>query len=79
MSLLVQFRCYILYKMLPNIAGTETFFTLYTHLFCLSSLQLIGYILSLGVVKYIGPVNGEKQSCVGLHLDSPGNVCVMLA
>ena len=71
MSLLVQ-----LYKM-PNAAGTETFFTLYTHPFCLSSLQLIGYILSLGVVKYIGPVNGEKQSCVGLHLDSPGNVCVM--
>ena len=30
--------------------------------------------LSLGVVKYIGPVCGEKQLYVGLHLDSPGKL-----
>ena len=29
-------------------------------------------VLCPGVVRYIGPVGGKKQSYVGLHLDSPG-------
>ena len=38
---------------------------------CLSKTDGIIF-LRPGVVRYIGPVGGKKQSYVGLHLDSPG-------
>ena len=38
---------------------------------CLSEKDGI-LVLYPGVVRYIGPVGGKKQSYVGLHLDSPG-------
>ena len=36
------------------------------------------FFFCLGVIKYIGPVSGEKQSYVGLHLDSPGKLFAVL-
>ena len=32
--------------------------------------------MSPGEVKYIGPLSEEKQSYIGLHLDSPGIFCL---
>ena len=38
---------------------------------CLSKTDGIIFLCP-GVVRYIGPVGGKKQSYVGLYLDSPG-------
>ena len=38
---------------------------------CLSKNDGILFLCP-GLVRYIGPVGGKKQSYVGLHLDSPG-------
>lgn len=50
-----------------KLLSLETFFRFY----CLLNL-----VMSPGEVKYIGPVGREKQSYIGLHLDSPGNFCL---
>ena len=55
---------------LPVIMELVELFFLWLFL-CLSEKDGI-LVLYPGVVRYIGPVGGKKQSYVGLHLDSPG-------
>ena len=48
----------------------ELFFFVVVFVFVLRRMEFL--VLYPGVVRYIGPVGGKKQSYVGLHLDSPG-------
>lgn len=60
---------------LQYIAWVEAYFNALYEIF-VSFYCLLNLFMSPGEVKYIGPLGGEKQSYIGLHLDSPGNFCL---